>query len=104
MIHSAPPKPDELVEELFSQVLIPPDGYEYYYNDNQLLFPIFEQDKWRLLLHKTDTDMFLKENFHPVFLEGEFIRKMAKALHAMQRDLNQAVSAEFPEPTSKSVQ
>lgn len=87
----SPPRPDEIVEALFTDVLIPPDGYSYYLQDDQLLFPVFGQDRWRLLLRKGDTLI-------PVFIEGAFILKLTKALHAMQRELNAAVSDDIPEP------
>ena len=94
MIPAGPaPTPDELVETLFAEVLIPPEGYEYHGNNGQLLFPTFD-GRWRILLHKKDTD-FVAGNFSPVFLEGQFILKLTKALHAMQRELNQAVSEEL---------
>ena len=93
------PTPDELVEALFNEVLLPPEGFEYHYHDSQLLYPVFGQDKWRLLLMDKKTG-----ELTPVFLEGAFILKLTKALHAMQRELNQAVSDEIPEPVSKAVQ
>jgi hypothetical protein len=82
----APPKPDELVEALFVQVLHPPEGYHFYLpnGQRQALYPVFGQDKWRLLLQKGDILV-------PVFLEGKFIVTLGKALHAMQRELNAAV-------------
>jgi hypothetical protein len=104
MIPTGPaPTPDELVETLFAEVLLPPEGYEYHGNNGQLLFPVFGQDRWRILLHKKDTDFIDKANFTPVFLEGAFILKLTKALNAMQRELNQAVSEEIPEPVGSKV-
>jgi hypothetical protein len=100
MIPTGPaPTPDELVETLFDEVLLAPDGYEYHHHDGQLLYPVLGQDKWRLLLKKKGT-----EQVTPVFLEGAFILKLTKALYAMQRELNQAVSEEIPEPATKAVQ
>jgi hypothetical protein len=84
-------------------VLVPPDGYEYYTNDGQILFPVFGSDKWRLLLHKKDTPPDPK-NMTPIFLEGVFILKLTKALNAMQRELNQAVNDDIPEPVNRAVQ
>lgn len=104
MIPAGPaPTPDELVEVLFGEVLVPPEGYEYHGNNGQLLFPVMGQDRWRLLLHKKDTDFIDTANFVPVFLEGQFILKLTKALHTMQRELNQAVSNEIPEPSGSKV-
>ena len=93
----AAPLPDPLVEALFLDVLLPPKGYEYHSAPGsvQLLFPVFGRDQWRLLLRKKGT-----EELTPVFLEGAFILKLTKALNAMQRELNQAVSDEIPEPVS----
>ena len=82
-----PPEPDELVETLFAEVLLPPDGYEYYSSSGQLLFPVFGQDQWRILLLKRGTT----DGLVPVFLEGPFIRTLMKTLHAMQRELNKSV-------------
>jgi len=102
MIPTGPaPTPDELVETLFAEVLVPPEGYEYHGSNGQLLFPVFGQDRWRVLLHKKDTDFIAPENFFPVFLDGAFILKLTKALNAMQRELNQAVTEEIPEPVAK---
>lgn len=95
------PAPDELVEALFAEVLLPPEGYEYHGNQGQLLFPVYGNDQWRVLLHKKDTDFIDTANFYPVFLDGDFVRKLTKALHAMQRELNQAVSDEIPELNRK---
>lgn len=108
MIPAGPaPKPDELVESLFYEVLLPPEGYEYYGTDGQLLFKVFGQDKWRLLLHKKGTEL-IAENFVPIFLEGPFVLKLTKALNAMQRELNQAIldheSDDIPEPVNRAVQ
>lgn len=86
------PRPDPLVEALFSDLLEPPPGYSYY-PPGQILFPVHGQDKWRLLLRKDGT-----EELTPIFLEGAFILKLTKALNAMQRELNAAVSDEIPEP------
>ena len=96
------PAPDELVELLFSEVLVPPEGYEYYPKNrgSQLLFPVYGSDQWRILLHKIGATADA-ENLFPIFLEGDFVRKITKALHAMQRELNQAVSTDFPDPVSK---
>lgn len=105
MIPAGPaPTPDELVECLFFEVLLPPEGYEYLPdNDGQLLFPVFGSDRWRLLLHKKGTDRS-PDNMVPIFLEGQFIFKVSKALHSMQRELNQAVSNDIPEPVSRTPQ
>ena len=104
MIPTGPaPTPDELVEILFGEVLVPPEGYEYHGNNGQLLFPVLGQDRWRILLHRKDTDFIDTANFVPVFLDGAFVLKLTKALHAMQRELNQAVSDEIPEPAVKQV-
>lgn len=104
MIPTGPaPTPDELVEVLFSEVLLPPEGYEYHGQGGQLLFPVMGQDRWRILLHKKGTDLVDRANFTPVFLDGSFILKLTKALHAMQRELNQAAGEEIPEPASKAV-
>jgi hypothetical protein len=83
---SPPPTIDPLVEMLFEMVLRPPFGYVFEYHDNKLLYPVFAQDQWRLLLRQDNTT-----NLTPVFLEGDFIRKLGKALNAMQRELNKAV-------------
>lgn len=99
----APPEPDELVESLFFEVLLPPEGYEYHAPGGQLLYKVYGNDQWRVLLHKKGTDVIDTANFTPIFLEGQFIDKLSKALHAMQRELNEAVK-EFPEPVSKIVQ
>ena len=98
-----PPTPDELVETLFAEVLLPPEGYEYHGSNGQLLFPVFGQDRWRLLLHKKGTDFIDAANFTPVFLEGQFILKITKALHAMQRELNQSVSDDIPESVNHAL-
>jgi hypothetical protein len=104
MIPTGPaPTPDELVEVLFGEVLIPPEGYEYHGLNGQLLFPVMGQDRWRLLLHKKGADFIAPENFYPVFMDGAFILKLTKALHAMQRELNEAVSDDIPEPVAKPV-
>lgn len=96
MIPAGPaPTPDELVEALFTEVLLPPEGYEYHGLGGQLLFPVLGQDRWRILLHKQGTDIAHNANFTPVFLEGAFILKLTKALGAIQRELNQAVSDEM---------
>lgn len=97
------PSPDELVEVLFSEVLVPPEGYEYHGNGGQLLFPVMGTGQWRILLHKKGTDFIDQANFYPVFLEGAFILKLTKALHAMQRELNQAVSDDIPEPVAQRI-
>jgi len=102
---AAPPTPDVTVEALFETVISAPEGYEYHYDKSgQLLFPVFGQNSWRLLLHKKDTDFFAKENFTPVFLSGDFVLKLTKALHAMQREMNQAVSDDIPEPNKVTLQ
>lgn len=88
-----PPTPDPLVEALLSEVLEPPAGYSYVIQDFQILFPVFGQDQWRLLLRKDGTD-----ELTPVFIDGAFILKLTKALNAMQRELNQAVSDDIGEP------
>jgi hypothetical protein len=103
MIKAVPPTPDELMETLFDEVLVPPEGYEYHGIDGQLLFPVFGTGQWRILLHKKGT-LVEPDNLYPIFLEGDFVLKLTKALHAMQRELNQAVSDEIPEPVSKAVQ
>ena len=91
------PTPDELVESLFFEVLLPPEGYEYFPDtEGQLLFPVFGSNKWRLMIKKKDT-----EAVTPIFLEGDFVFKLTKALNAMQRELNQAVSDDIPEPVSE---
>lgn len=95
------PTPDELVETLFAEVLLPPEGYEYHGNQGQLLFPVMGTGQWRVLLHKKDTDFVDPANFYPVFLDGPFVLKLTKALHAMQRELNEAVSDDIPEPNKK---
>lgn len=89
------PVSDEMVEMLFTDLLEPPDGWEYALNDGRLLYPVYGQDKWRLLLRK-GADVV------PVFLEGQFILKLTKALHAMQRELNAAVGEEIGEPCQNS--
>lgn len=94
MIAGPPPSIDPLVEMLFEEVLHPPDGYFFHFHDNRLLYPVFGQDKWRLLLREEKT-----EELTPVFLEGDFIRKLGKALNAMQRELNKAVEF-MPEDAS----
>lgn len=99
----APPEPDELVESLFFEVLLTPDGYEYHAPGGQLLYKVYGNDQWRVLLHKKGTDEIDADNFKPIFIEGPFIDKLTKALHAMQRELNEAVK-EFPEPVSKKIQ
>ena len=100
MIAGPAPTPDELVESLFFEVLLPPEGYEYLPdNDGQLLFPCLGSGQWRLLLRKKHT-----EHKVPIFLEGEFVSKLTKALHAMQRELNQAVTDDIPEPVSRTPQ
>lgn len=94
------PTPDELVESLFFEVLLPPEGYEYLPDsEGQLLFPVFGSDKWRLLMRKKGT-----ETATPLFLEGDFVLKLTKALHAMQRELYQAVTDDIPEPVSRLAQ
>lgn len=87
------PKPDPLVEALFAEVLDPPKGYSYLIHDLQLLYPVMGQDRWRLLLKRDGA-----EEIVPVFVEGAFILKLTKALNAMQRELNQAVSDDIPDP------
>ena len=105
-MNPAPPPPDELVEMLFSEILQPPEGYEYYPNNigEQLLYPVYGSDRWRILLHKKGTPVENPENFTPIFLEGQFVSKVAKALHSMQREMNQAVSDDIPEPTGGVIQ
>src|SRR5271163_1457767 len=97
------PTPDELVETLFAEVLLPPEGYEYHGSNGQLLFPVFGTGQWRILLHKKGTDPVDPANFYPVFLDGAFILKLTKALHAMQRELNQAVTDDIPEVVADKV-
>jgi hypothetical protein len=103
MIAGVPaPTPDELVESLFFEVLLPPEGYEYHGHDGQILFPTMD-GRWRLVLHKKQTQI-AKENLFPIFLDGAFILKLTKALHAMQRELNHAVTDNFPEPVTRMKQ
>lgn len=83
----SPPTIDPLVEMLFEEVLHPPAGYSFHYHDNRLLYPVFGQDKWRLLLREEAKD----DQLTPMFLDGDFVRKLGKALNAMQRELNKAV-------------
>lgn len=94
MIGSAP-TPDPLVEALFSEVMSPPPGYHYHcaIGSSQILYPVYGSDQWRLLLCKDGT-----QDVTPVFLEGAFILKLTKALNAMQRELNAAVSDDIPDP------
>jgi len=89
------PVSDELVEMLFTDLLEAPEGWEYYLSGGRALFPVYGQDKWRLLLRKGD-------DLVPVFLEGQFVIKLTKALHAMQRELNEAVKGEIGEPCQNS--
>jgi hypothetical protein len=89
------PRSDELVEMLFTDLLEAPEGWEYHLHDGRALYPVYGQDKWRLLLRK-GTDVV------PVFIDGQFILKLTKALHAMQRELNTAVGDELGEPCQNS--
>ena len=96
MIAGPAPTPDELVESLFFEVLVPPEGYEYLPdNEGQLLFPTID-GRWRLLVRKKSSEQAV-----PIFLEGAFVLGLTKALHAMQRELNQAVTDDIPEPVSR---
>lgn len=90
------PKPDELVEALLENVILPPEGYEYYGQDGQLLFPVYGQDQWRVLIKNQKTGELI-----PIFISGGFLLSLTKALHAMQREMNQAIE-ETP-PVCKAV-
>jgi hypothetical protein len=102
MIAGPAPTPDELVESLFFEVLLPPEGYEYHALDGQILFPTID-GRWRLQLYKKGSER-VPANMTPIFLDGAFILKLTRALHAMQRELNQAVTDDIPEPISRTPQ
>jgi len=93
------PSPDPLVENLIVLVLSPPPGYDYDLSHGQLLFPVYNQNRWRLLLQRRDVaGNGAGREVVPVFLDGDFIRKLSKALNAMQRELNKAASDDFGSP------
>lgn len=94
-----PPKPDELVEALLECVILPPEGFEYYGQDGQLLFPVFGQYQWRVLIKNK-----LSGELVPIFIAGAFILSLTKALNAMQREMNQAIAEEIPAPKVVSIQ
>ena len=102
MIGGPAPTPDELVESLFYEVLCAPKGYEFHGHDGQILFPTID-GRWRLLLLKKGAPIS-EENLVPVFLDGAFILKLTKALHAMKRELDHAVADDIPEPVSRTPQ
>lgn len=93
------PRPDPLVELLFAEVMTPPLGYHYHraLDSPQILYPMYGNDQWRLLLCKDGT-----QEITPVFIEGAFILKLTKALNAMQRELNAAVSDDIGEPVNRA--
>lgn len=91
------PGPDPIVEQLFLTVLKPPDGHTYHCMAGQLLFPVFGGSQWRLLLCDTKSG-----ELTPVFIEGQFIFKLMRALHAMQRELNTAVGDSIGEPVQRT--
>jgi hypothetical protein len=88
-----PPTPSPLVESLFTDLLEPPEGYDYFTHDGQLLWPVLHEDKWRLMLKNRETKLVI-----PVFLNGNFIRSLAKALEATQKELANAVAELIEEP------
>lgn len=96
----APPVPDQLVECLFEEIILPPEGYEYHGLDGQLLFPCHGQDKWRILLHKKGTEIS-NATLVPVFIEGSFVRKLGIALDSLQREVEKSIADDIPDPVSK---
>lgn len=85
------PKPDELVEALLESVILPPEGYEYHGQDGQILFPVYGQHQWRAPVKNQKTGELI-----PIFMDGEFILMLTKALNAMQREMDKAVADQPP--------
>lgn len=71
------------VEDFFLHVIEPPAGHEYVTHDGRLLHPTYGTDQFRMLLKDS------KGVIKPHFIQGEFVRKLSRAIEATQNSLEE---------------